>query len=256
MKIYLVAPLLLLGSAMSSNVFAQSDDWKFGIGTGFMALNVKGDMGFYTPRGAPKFDLDMSSEDIQEYLNSALGVAGYASKGDVTILYKVGRLELKNDSISGTLPRRGVVNGEASFTVTSAELDGVYNFAETGAHRWGALAGVRYTKHKFETELSGAITGNRTTDHDWTDLVLGITHQVPISPTLKWHNRFDVAGGGSEGAYHINTGIAWQFAKSWSADFYADYLKTKFENNSRGESNWYLYDAAEYGAGIGITYHF
>jgi hypothetical protein len=66
----------------------------------------------------------------------------------------------------------------------------------------------------------------------------------------------NVGFGGSNGTYHVNTGLAWKFAQSWPATLYGDYIKHDYENSSPGSSSWYLYDAAEYGLGVNIMYHF
>ena len=77
--------LLLTGIVIISlNVNAQSD-WHFGLGTGPMRLNSKGDQGFHVLHpaiAAPVvLDIDLTPEDFSDLIASAIGFGGYATDG-------------------------------------------------------------------------------------------------------------------------------------------------------------------------------
>ena len=252
-----VITAILLASSAMSTTFANADTgWKYGIGTGVFGLNIDGDLGFGTALGPAKFDVDMSSSDLQEFLETAYGFGGYASNGQWTILYKYAFLELQDDE-KGNLPTGTPVSGDITFTAKGGELAAVYNIMNSGDQQLGALFGVRYTDHDINARVAvGASTAKRSLGEDWTDAIVGLTYAMSLTKTLMWNNRIDVGYGGSDGTYHFNTGVTWKFADSWSTNVYVDYLKHDFEENDRGDADWYLYDAAEFGAGIGILFHF
>ncbi len=44
----------------------------------------------------------------------------------------------------------------------------------------------------------------------------------------------------------------WHFFKHWEATVYGKYTAFDFENGSKGDADWYLYDVDEYGAGLSV----
>ena len=80
---------------------------------------------------------------------------------------------------------------------------------------------------------------------------------ISLSDKWTWKSQANVGlGSDTEGTYFVNTALSWQFANSWSSTFSGRLLHYDFENGSRGDPDWYLYDADEYGLGINILYHF
>jgi hypothetical protein len=115
---------------------------------------------------------------------------------------------------------------------------------------------LRYYSQELKVKGTiGAVTDSLKRDESWTDVLVGLTHALPLSKEVVWHSQVDV-GIGDGNSRHANTGIAWRFAKSWTADFFADYKHYDYERGSRSSANWYLYDAAEYGVGANILYNF
>jgi hypothetical protein len=264
MKKYFVALLMLLVSAAAGNAYAGPDEWTYGIGTGIFGLNIKGSMGFSANPGSnhfwPEVNGELNQSKTSDLMETAFGFGGYANKGDWTILYKVGQMKL-SDTAHGDSPG-GIasLDAEVSFTGKNAEVDGVYAFAKTGDNYWGALGGLRYYNQRITLNITtnppSAISGTYDKSASWTDAVVGITHKMPFSKTVVWHNQADIAGGGTKGTYHINTGVGWQFYDGWSADFYGNYIRYNYEKGTKGSSdNWYLYKAAEYGVGATVMYN-
>lgn len=248
--------MLIMMCVLIAGAATAEEGWQHAIGTGFYALNVDGDLGLHTALGSVKADASMDFDEVKELLESAFGFGGYSAKGKWSIQYQYAKLELE-DGISGTLPNGTAASVSLTFTSSGGDVAAIYNFANSGNHHWGVLGGVRYTEHEFEGRVTvGATTVTRNLTEDWTDALVGLTHHYKISNETSWNSRFDVGFGDSEGTYHVNSGIAWKFADSWSANFYGNYIKHDYENGTRGDAGWYLYDAAEYGVGIGILYHF
>lgn len=241
----------------ADNAVDGQDEWDFTIGTGLFGLHIDGDTGFHTQQWGPvEVDTTMNFNELTDVLETAYGFGGSASKGDWTIVLSFDHMELE-DTESGTTVNNGPASVRINFKATVAELAGIKSLAQTNGHNWGALIGLRYIDHDYDAKATVAnITASTSRGDDWTDVILGVTHAMPLSDTVVWNNQFDVGLGDSDGTYHFNTGVNWMFADSWSADFYVDYVQHDFENGSPGDTDWYLYDAAEYGLGVNIMYHF
>lgn len=69
------------------------DDWKFGIGTGIFALNLDGDTGFDTVLGPVDLETDLDTSEIQDLLDSAVGLGGFASKGKWLLRFSAGQMK-------------------------------------------------------------------------------------------------------------------------------------------------------------------
>jgi len=86
--------LYLFVTVFATQSFA-SDDWKHGIGTGFFALNLEGDVGMHTNLLGPvqvSFDLDTS--EISDVLLTAFGIGGFSTSGKWKVLYSLQYMEL------------------------------------------------------------------------------------------------------------------------------------------------------------------
>jgi len=248
--------LLCIGVLVCVPVQAQ-DSWRHGIGTGIYALNIEGDTGLDTSLGPVKLNTDLDSEDVQDLIDSAFGLGGFSTNGTWTIFYNAAQLEFVGSN-RGTILSGTPASGSVSLTATVAEVAASYNFANTGNHNWGVLLGARYTKHDYDAKLTiGASSATRNLSQNWTDAIVGLTHSYPLSDKWSWNSKANVGfGSDTDGTYFVNTGLTWQFADSWSSTLYGQLLHYNYENGSRGDPDWYLYDADEYGVGLNILYHF
>jgi hypothetical protein len=253
-KIMLVSVVLLVVAAQGAQA---GDKWKKGIGTGFFALNLDGDIGLdSTLAGGPvKLDVDLDNSDVSDLMESAFGFTGFAAKDKWRILYGASHLELEGDG-SGTVGATPV-SADLTIKVTKANAYGVYSFARTSRNTWGALFGLEFTKHDWENDLVvGGVPGSRELDNSWVDGVVGLTHAFDITENVSWSNRAQGGFGGSEGTILLNTGINWHVAKHWMLTFYGQRIAVDYENDNPGDREYYVYDVDEFGAGFGVTYIF
>jgi hypothetical protein len=249
-----LAALLALGT---TSAFAEGDEWTFGLGTGIQRLNAKGDVGFTSFRGPELGELDLSPSDVSDLMDSAFGLQGFASKDRWQFRFKYGYLDLQDkaqiDLINGALPLTADFRQE----ITAGRITAVYNFAETGNSQWGVLGGVNYTRHKYDVRIStGNLTRKRKIDEDWTDVLVGLTHTMPLTDTITWRTSAITGFGDTDSYWSMNTAVDWQFARSWNVGIFIDYTEVDFENGNPGDNDWYLYDADEWGPGISIMYVF
>lgn len=255
-RIALASMLLLLLVDLSVQPSVAQDDWKFGIGTGVFALNMSGDIGFDTAAGPVIVEADLDTSDIADLMESAIGIGGFAAKGKWQFSFSFATMELE-DGLAGMGPMATPASVIATFEATAAELAASYRFAVTGKHAWSVLFGGRFINHDYNLSLTVGMTSlTRTLDEDYTDAIVGITHAYPISEKVAWTNRIDAGFGDSESQFLVNSGIAWQVAKPVLLNFYAQVQSLDLQTGTVGSSDFYLYDADEFGAGVGIIFTF
>lgn len=236
-----------------------AEGWRHGIGTGLFGLNIDGDTGFGTRLFGPvEAELDLSSSDLADYLDSAFGLAGFSTNGTWTINYGAERLKLEDDG-RGTTRTGAPVAGSFGFEAIGAEISAAYRFAGSERSAWSLLGGVSYTRHDYDIGLVVGQAGTtRSIDNDWTDVLVGLVYSLGFSERTAWVTQLDAGFGGSEGTYHAKTALNWHVgaSRSWLLSLYVDYKAVEFENGSPGDPDWYLYDVDEFGPGFGIAYVF
>ena len=240
---------------MSSVSLAADESWNFGIGTGIFGLNVEGDSGFNTLAGPVESEVDADFDDIMNLADTAVGITGFAQKGKWTIDYAFSILEVSGDN-SGTILATGVpFRAKVSFDATAAVIGVSYQWLKSDTHSLKATVGARYTDHEMEFKVqAGPATVAKNIDEDWLDGYVGLTYQMNLAPNWYWTTKVDIGAGGSDLSTTVNTGLAWYFADAWVTSLYGNYYSVDFENGSKGDSDWYEYDADEFGVGLGITY--
>ena len=248
---YFAAGLLCLAMVIGFNATAKAaySDWSYGIGTGFFALNLDGDIGWDTAlAGSRTFNIDMDANDVADLVETAFGFAGYATDGKWMINYSYSFVELDgNGSNAG-------VTANVVWERSNAEVTLGYNYYQTPSLILGVLGGARWTKHELATRTtSGGSTVSKNLENDWTDVVVGLTLGVPLAEKWGWNNRADAAFGQSDGTYSFYSGVTWRFHKHWSGTLYGKYTAVDFEESSRGNPDWYLYDIDEFGPGIAVA---
>ncbi|WP_286818444.1 hypothetical protein [Desulfobacter sp. UBA2225] len=243
----LIAAIIAI-SMVSSSAYAE---WHFGIGTGPSILKIDGDIGFHTNIAGPvKMNVDADPDDIMDVMDSALGLSGYASNGKWT--FKAAYANLVLEGSGGN--RAAHLDIEAD--LTGAEFAVGYALYEKPYLNLNLIGGIRYTEHEISVDFSTERSQlNRTIDNDWTDAVIGLSANVPLTHTLTWNTQMDFGFGGSEGTYTANTGLTWQFYKGWSGTLFCKYAAVDFENAARGSQDWYLYDMNEQSLGLAIFYN-
>jgi hypothetical protein len=235
-------------------------DWSFGIGTGIFRVNYDGDLGFNTSIDdvdtPVELDVDLDADDVSDVMETAFGFGGYATDGKWMFEYSFGVLDLEDDP-SRTLPGGVTVSSDLDFDKTNASLTVGYPIYHDDSLIVRLHGGVRYTDHELDADVAidGTPVLSRDIDEDWTDALVGISADIPLAEKWMWNNKFNAGFGGSEGTYFGYTGITWRFLKHWSASLYGKYTAVEFENGSKGDSDWYLYDVDEFGVGLGVLFH-
>jgi hypothetical protein len=243
---------------------AEAKKWYYGIGTGFSALWSKGDEGINVRAaniGPMMWELDLSPGDFMDAMESAIGVGGYVTDGTWMVQYSIGQLKLSGDA--GTTRANSVrVTGEWNYDILSGEVTvgyPVYRDPE-GKVTVRPLVGARYLSHDIggEVTVMGQTTqsASQSQDFGWTDALAGVTVDVAITPKVSWGAGVNAGFGGSNGTYTANTSVAWNCWRSLALVPNAYFMAVDYENGSQGDSDWYYYDANEWGAGLSVLVNF
>jgi len=246
---YLYMTVVVIICMISTSAYAE---WHFGIGTGPARLSIDGDMGLNIPvAGGPvKFKVKADPEDISDVMDSAIGLGGYAANGRWLFQASYGKMELEGKE------NIGESSIEIGFDVTSAQFMTSYTVLQNDVFKLNLVGGLRYTEHELSSDFRfGGNHYKRNLDNDWTDAVVGTSVVVPFTQTLSWKTSFDYGFGGSEGIFTANTGLTWRFFRGFSATLFYNYATVDFENGSRGDADWYLYDVDEQSLGLTILYN-
>lgn len=237
-----------------------SADWHYGVGTGLFLLNVDGDIGFDSAlAGGPvKAEIDLKPDDVQDLMESAYGLGGFATDGNWMLQFQFAYLKLEDDP-AVELPGGNILKATLYQEVTKGEASIGYVMYRGDKLKITPYVGVRFTEHELGRKVS-LITGTETlTDsadfsRDWTEARVGATFDVPLAPKWNWSTSLEGSGGSDIKGYQFNTGVAWNFAQHWTTRLHFNYLSVDYENDDPGDSSWYLYDADEFGVGLNIMY--
>ncbi len=241
---------------ISNGVLADGhDQWRFGVGTGIFALNIEGDLGLNVGAfGAVEVEVDLDFDDILDYNESGFGAAFSASKGPWRYQFQFAHLGLEGEE-SGVDGTGTPVSAGLLFEADALALSANYTFYQYGKGVVGVIGGLRYYKHNFEGAVTqGATTLKRDKSFSWVDGFIGLTHAYGFNKEWSWSSQLDIGGGGSDFTYFANTGVNWSFAENWTTRLYGQILALDYEDGSKGDADWYLYDAKEFGIGLGINY--
>jgi len=238
---------------------AGAQEWHFGIGTGLVRLNAKGDEGLNVGQFGPAlFDVDLDPDDFSDVMESAIGFGGYITNGKLMIQYFFAQLKLGDDP-SGTLQSGETASAEWSYDITGGGLTAGYTVYQGGRLAVQPYVGFRYIKHELGVDLTVATAPptdiSSSIDPNWTDVLVGAALDVALSSKLNWSTSFDAGFGGSNGTYSFTTGISWRFWKYMSIGPNFSFVAIDYENGEIGDSDWYLYDVNEFGVGASFLIH-
>lgn len=252
--------IALLSLAASSLLSVAHAEWNYGVGTGPVLLNAKGDEGFNLGIGGigpVTLDVDLEPDDFSDAAETMLGLGGYATNGQWLFTGTFGLLELEAKPSKAFGPQ--TISAELDYDIFSAELTAGYLVHASDRLVVFVYGGVRYISHDINLDLtaSGPISGTRSgsIDEDWVDALIGVSADVILCEQWSWNNRLEAGYGGSDGSYLAQTGVTWRFAEHWSTSLYGSYYAIDYENGSKGDSDWYLYDVDEFGLGLNVMFH-
>lgn len=253
--------LVLMGGAPS---YAQV--WHFGLGTGFSFMNIEGDQGFNIINVGPvQYGVDLNPDQINDVLESAFGLAGYATDATWMVQYSFGHFVLGGESQTALPPEvgGGTLDYDLAFEVTNAKMTlgrTVYR-SQTTKFRFTPYLGLRYLKHDISADfvVTQASIPNyifRGRDWSWTDALIGVGIGYRIIPKLNWSAVGDAGFGGSNGTYYFTTSLTYSPTRHLSLGPNFSYTAIDYENGKKGDADWYIYKADQFGVGLVLAVNF
>ncbi len=245
--------LVLLGLWLTVGVNAAHAEWQYGIGTGIFRWNIDGKIGFNSPNHGPvEIDTELNPSDIDRIKGSAIGFAGFASNGTWNITGSFMHAVMEDDD-TDTNPFGEQVKWDAEWDITNAELFLGRHVYKSKSFLVGVSGGVRFFRHDWEIDSTVLSTNDRDqlkVDAEWADIVIGGNILVPFLEKWRWNTTAQAGFGEDSTHYELSTGVSWKFHKHWSIGANARYLTFDYEDGNKGDSDWYSYDADEFGWGL------
>lgn len=243
---------------------ASADDLYWGIGTGLVRQNAEGDQGLNINQFGPLIaPIDLSPDDFADITESAIGFGGYFTNGQWIVKYKLAKVKMGSDAKT-TLAEGQTVKGDFFFDLTIGEITYGYTVWRSQNRKLSLTpyAGIKYLKHDLGVDLKvteGTTTTNikiASAENNWTDFVIGTDFNVTFSPKLSLNSSVNAAFGGSEGIFSFNTGLSWRIWKIFSIGPTFSYSAIEVKNGKPGDTDFYIYDANEFGFGLSFLFHF
>ncbi|WP_303902436.1 outer membrane protein [Thiohalomonas denitrificans] len=226
-----VAGLLISGGALAQDV--DQTGWKYVIAPYAWGTSIDGKVTV----GDREADVSADFGDVVDFVDTAAALRFEAMKkwgffGDIWFA------SLSNEE------ETPIGNVEVTFDQTIAEAGALYAFQSDLVGYFGA----RY--QQLDGELDIPIGGERSSDKDWTDAIIGARYTPALSHRWQGILRADVGGGDSDLTWLAQAGVGYRFSDSWSGRIAYRYLDTDFDE---GNFQW---DIAQEGLGLGLAYEF
>jgi hypothetical protein len=201
------------------------DTWQYEITPYALTAGLDGTAGV---RGVTT-DIDMSIGDVLDDLE--MGFMGLFTARRGPWMYGLEGVYFKLEdqgSKSVTGPFGNVsVSGALQLTTKMYVYQGSLGYRVVdGATTVDLIGALRYTKLDLEMDVTITTTpgivfpgGTRSASgsDSWTDAVVGVMVQHPVSDAVDLLGYVDVGGGGSELTYQVIAGANWEFSKGYTA---------------------------------------
>ena len=256
----ILALALCLGGV--SQLEAQTAPWVFGIGTGFARMSTEGSQGFNTNSVGPvQADFDLSPDEFKDLMETGFGFASFLTNGTWMLKLSLANITLGGEP-AGTVQDGSQFTSDVGFEVLSSDFSVAYTLYRSPTNKVAIRphVGARYTNHEVNIALAttGPTTINVTeqAEQNWTDFLVGTSVDISLVPKLAWGTVVDAGFGGSNGTYKVVTSLSWQVWSHLSLSPNASYTANDFENGTKGDADWYLYDTEDITVGLAAMFIF
>ncbi len=173
---------------------ASHAEWHYGIGAGPGWTNIEGTQEFNSLVGPVHYDVSFSPDDLSDMVQSALGFGGYATDGKWLVQFSLSTIELEDETAAAVASH--TVNTKTNFNTIGGEVTIGYPIYRSSAVATYLDGGLRYTKHELDNleTTSGPLVNTQRNNNfynAWTDAIVGLTINVPLSQRWIWNNRLN-----------------------------------------------------------------
>lgn len=241
-KIFYIAVALILVTAAP----ASSEGWKYNTALYGWLSGMSGTIGVAGLDGQP---VDASFEDLASFLDFAMGVHFEAVNPKMVLLTDIWYVNLGSTQTGEILDQP--VDVEFDMVQWIVELAYGYRVSEDFT---AFVAGRYYILDMGETS-SGIGEGTSTdVSQSWGDLFVGARYNKLLAEKWIVALRGDIGAGGSKFAWFGEVGLGYRFTDRWSAIAAYRILDLDYEGDE-GE-NYFKYDVAQNGLGVGLGFSF
>lgn len=232
--------------------------WQFEVTPYLLAAGMDGTVGVPNVTA----DIDVPFSDIWDQLEGGFMGLFTARKGPWTFGFEGVYMKLGDTPSNSATGPAGQVTVNGALDVTSH----MYIYQGSAGYRVlddktkvDVIGALRYTQLDVAAEvristtppiefLGGAV--NAKGSENWTDAVVGVYAQHPVSDSVSLVGYADMGGGGSDLTYQAILGANWQFNETFSAKAGYRHMYWDYENDG---VVWDMTAAGPY-LGLGIRF--
>lgn len=232
------------------------DEWEFVVNFYLWMTGIKGE----NTVGAITVPLDLDFSFIFDNLEGAFSSHFEARKGTWGAFFDFAYVSLGKQDIElpVTLPSGTTPTAEFGFNIWAMELMGNYRI---GSERsaFDVLGGIRYNRQDLDVALLGLpreLAGGY--DVNWTDPVFGGRYLTRVHDRVFLTLRGDVGGfgAGSELTVNVQGGVGIDLTRRLGLIFQYKFMDIEYEEGTRGQADFFRYDAQQQGALLGLSIYF
>lgn len=230
----------------------SSDTWQFQLAPYAWLAGIDGTVA--TLPGLPPADIDLDFwDDVFDNIDGALMLVGEARKGRYGVLMDVAYVDIEQD---GNTPGPYFSSVDLTTKNWIVSATGLYRLIDQTAYSVDLIAGIRYWSVETTLGLRAGLLPGREVSYkeDWVDPLVG----VKGVSSFFGESRFFVSGGlflggfgaGSDFMWDANLNLGYQWGKMFSTTIGYRYLDVDYEDNG------FLYDVAQQGPVVGLSWQF
>jgi len=232
-----------------------SDKWNFQLAPYAWLAGQKGTVA--TLPGLPSADVDVDFyDDVLGNINGAIMLVGEARKGRFGVVMDVVYTDIEGEDPTPLGIFYSALNSRTKSWMVS--VAGLYRLVESQNRFLDVIGGVRYWSVDSELTLKGPqfpFLSERSLSNkeDWFDPIIGLKGLMPIGESKFFVSGAFVIGGfgaGSDFMWDALINLGYQWTKGFSTTIGYRYLDVDYEKNG------FLYDAAQQGLTLGLSWRF
>jgi hypothetical protein len=229
----------------------SNDDWKFQIAPYMWLAGQKGEVATLPPLPPADIDIDFY-DDVFGNINGAVMLVGEARKGRWGGVMDIAYTDIEiEDATEGPLFDT-VKSRTKSWMVSAACLYGLLDEEEKFMD---LIGGLRYWSVESELTLTEGLIGpyDISNKESWVDPVVGLKGMRPFENSRFFYSYVFAIGGfgvGSDFMWEANVNFGYQWTKTFSTTLGYRYLDVDYEDNE------FLYDIAQQGLVLGLSWRF
>jgi hypothetical protein len=242
--------LLIVSVMVTSLQAADSDDWTFVVAPYLFLTSIEGNAAVGR---LPETEVDVSPGEVLKNLQAAFLIHAEVRKKNWGFVVDYAMMKLGSD-LSG--PRNGV----AEVDVRQAGLE----LLLSRRFQWGRTkldlnAGAIY----WDIEIEAALTQPFPTEtlkrgDNWWDPVVGarVTHDLTPRWATTVNGEIGGFGAGSDFYWQLMGGVNYEFADWFILSMQYKAIGVDYENDRKGQRDYFYYDTVTHGPLIGLVFRF